>query len=136
MYQSDTVVALEIVFDGPPGPCAGRFVEAEDGRGKGLSVGEWKKAADGATWSLCLRRFELEFLLRRSGMGKEFNGQPDLDWVRFETRMHALFDSNIPGGVVELGERVEKLVRALRAEVKALSSENADLRRMVGRGDQ
>ena len=31
---------LDIVFDGPPGPEAGRFVEVERG-GASVSVGEW-----------------------------------------------------------------------------------------------
>ena len=32
---------VNIVFDGPPGPEPGRFVEVEDLGGHGLSVGEW-----------------------------------------------------------------------------------------------
>lgn len=37
---------IEIVFDGPPGPEAGRFVEVErDGRS--VSVGEWARRHDG-----------------------------------------------------------------------------------------
>lgn len=32
---------IDIVFDGPPGPEAGRFVEVEDETGKSISVGEW-----------------------------------------------------------------------------------------------
>ena len=44
---------LDIVFDGPPGPEAGRFVEVErDGRS--VKAGEWMKRADGY-WVLRLR---------------------------------------------------------------------------------
>lgn len=34
---------LHIVFDGPPGPEAGRFVEVEDRHGRSISAGEWKQ---------------------------------------------------------------------------------------------
>src|ERR1039458_7167629 len=32
---------LDVVFDGPPGPIAGRFVEVEDARGYSDNAGEW-----------------------------------------------------------------------------------------------
>lgn len=41
---------VDIVFDGPPGPEAGRFVEVEDSSGKSISVGEWVQ--DGIFWRL------------------------------------------------------------------------------------
>lgn len=37
----------DIVFAGPPGPDAGRFVEVEDGSGKNIRFGEWIQRADG-----------------------------------------------------------------------------------------
>ena len=42
-----------IVFDGPPGPVPGRFIEVEDSRESGRSVraGEWFDRGDGY-WSL------------------------------------------------------------------------------------
>lgn len=43
---------MEIVFDGPPGPEAGRFIEVEDGNGKSICAGEW------------LQRGENEWVLR------------------------------------------------------------------------
>ena len=45
---------VDIVFDGPPGPTAGRFVEVENMRGQSLSVGEWVQRPDGY-WVLRLR---------------------------------------------------------------------------------
>lgn len=42
---------IDIVFDGPPGPEAGRFVEVEDATGKSISFGEWTKRPDGY-WAL------------------------------------------------------------------------------------
>ena len=43
-----------IVFDGPPGPVAGRFVEAEC-EGKGINVVKWRKREDGL-WELVLEQ--------------------------------------------------------------------------------
>jgi hypothetical protein len=43
----------DIVFDGPPGPEAGRFIEVEDGNGRSVSVGEWIERDDGL-WALRL----------------------------------------------------------------------------------
>lgn len=40
-----------IVFDGPPGPESGRFVEAEDEYGRGIRVGEWVERP-GGMWAL------------------------------------------------------------------------------------
>ena len=42
---------VDIVFDGPPGPESGRFVEVENSQGKSISFGEWKVRADGC-WVL------------------------------------------------------------------------------------
>jgi len=39
--------AIHIVFDGPPGPEPGRFIEVEDAEGHGVNVGRWEKRADG-----------------------------------------------------------------------------------------
>jgi hypothetical protein len=41
----------DIVFDGPPGPEAGRFVEVEDASGKSVRFGEWVRRPDGF-WAL------------------------------------------------------------------------------------
>lgn len=51
---------VDIVFDGPPGPEAGRFVEVEV-EGKSINFGRWVHREDGY-WVL---RFNVnEFLLR------------------------------------------------------------------------
>lgn len=42
---------LFIIFDGPPGPNAGRFVEVEDAAGKSVNVAAWTERDDG-TWAL------------------------------------------------------------------------------------
>ena len=43
--------AINIIFDGPPGPVSGRFVEVETDDGKGIKVGEWIEREDGF-WAL------------------------------------------------------------------------------------
>lgn len=43
--------AINVVFDGPPGPVAGRFVEVETDDGNGIGIGEWVDRGDGM-WSL------------------------------------------------------------------------------------
>ncbi len=45
---------IDVVFDGPPGPEGGRFVEVEDDQGKSRDVGSWRKR-DGVYWALRLR---------------------------------------------------------------------------------
>lgn len=50
---------IAIVFDGPPGPEAPRFVETETSNnycatGTGIGVGRWVDNKDG-TWALLLR---------------------------------------------------------------------------------
>ena len=45
---------VDIVFDGPPGPVAGRFVEVENMDGASVGVGEWIDRGDGY-WALRLK---------------------------------------------------------------------------------
>ena len=49
---------VDIVFDGPPGPESGRFVEVENEHGCSINVGEWVHRPDGY-WAL---RFSSETL--------------------------------------------------------------------------
>lgn len=44
---------LRIVFDGPPAPESGRFVECENARGVSISAGEWRRRPDGL-WELVI----------------------------------------------------------------------------------
>lgn len=37
----------DIVFDGPPGPQPGRFIEVEDETGKSIQFGKWLQRPDG-----------------------------------------------------------------------------------------
>jgi len=38
---------VDIVFDAPPGPESGRFVEVENAMGESINAGEWIKRKDG-----------------------------------------------------------------------------------------
>ena len=42
---------IRIVFDAPPGPESGRFIEVEDTEGRSINIGEWHERADG-WWEL------------------------------------------------------------------------------------
>jgi hypothetical protein len=41
------IPTVDIVFDGPPGPEAGRFVEVENSKGHSINFGEWLQRPDG-----------------------------------------------------------------------------------------
>ncbi len=49
--KKETSETVHVVFDGPPGPVAGRFVELETPEGVGLSRGKWVDRGDGM-WAL------------------------------------------------------------------------------------
>jgi hypothetical protein len=42
---------IDVVFDAPPGPQGGRFIEVEDATGRSICAGEWFKRLDG-NWAL------------------------------------------------------------------------------------
>lgn len=42
---------IDIVFDGPPAPESGRFIEVEDPNGWSINAGEWIDRGNG-TWAL------------------------------------------------------------------------------------
>lgn len=52
--QQPVGVTIDIVFDGPPGHEAGRFVEVEDADGKSIRIGEWINRGNGM-WALRLK---------------------------------------------------------------------------------
>ena len=50
--MSEAQREIQIVFDGPPGPESGRFVEVEDAwTGESIKWGEWIEASNGL-WHL------------------------------------------------------------------------------------
>ena len=49
---------IDIVFDGPPGPESGRFVEVESPPGTSIRLGVWIEL-DGGLWALRVRKDDL-----------------------------------------------------------------------------
>jgi lysozyme len=54
---------IDIVFDGPPGPLSGRFVEVENARGQSISLGEWL-LRDDDFWALRIDKEALDAQLK------------------------------------------------------------------------
>ncbi len=52
---------IKIVFDAPPGPEAGRFIDIEDLHGCSINIGKWYKRLDGA-WELVITEQDWENL--------------------------------------------------------------------------
>ena len=50
---------LHVIFDAPPGPTCGRFVECETAGGRSVGVGEWVERPDGL-WALVLPNAMIE----------------------------------------------------------------------------
>ena len=42
---------INIIFDGPPAPESGRFIEVETDDGRSINAGEWTQREDGL-WAL------------------------------------------------------------------------------------
>jgi hypothetical protein len=55
------LATLDVVFDGPPGPESGRFVEVEV-EGKSISLGTWVERPD-KLWALQISTLDLMNLL-------------------------------------------------------------------------
>jgi len=53
--DSDVKRYIDVVFDGPPGPVAGRFVEVENAEGASINFGKWVHRNDGY-WVLRIPR--------------------------------------------------------------------------------
>jgi len=52
---------VDVVFDGPPGPTCGRFVEVENDAGASIAFGEWIQRDDGF-WALRIRSQDLSVI--------------------------------------------------------------------------
>ena len=49
--RESELVAIDVVFDGPPSHESGRFIEVEDEDGAGVGCGRWRERDDGF-WAL------------------------------------------------------------------------------------
>ncbi|QLF84131.1 hypothetical protein KNV15_gp86 [Gordonia phage Jambalaya] len=50
---------VDVMFDGPPGPESGRFIEVENQHRASIRFGEWVEFSDGR-WALRIRRGDVE----------------------------------------------------------------------------
>lgn len=101
--MSDTP-KIDIVFDGPPGPESGRFVEVEDADRCGLRRGEWVERDDGY-W--VLRMPDYEALQRDLAAANEEN-------ARLRDIIEVLFE-----GLDEEWKRVEReAIASIRAALE------------------
>jgi len=57
---------IDIVFDGPPGPQPGRFVEVESPAGASINVGTWVKR-EGGYWALRIPRADTTSTIKEPG---------------------------------------------------------------------
>ncbi len=56
--MNGSVQAINIVFDGPPAPEGGRFVEVETDDGHSMRIGHWLERPDG-TWALRIENVQI-----------------------------------------------------------------------------
>jgi hypothetical protein len=63
---------VDIVFDGPPGPEPGHFVEVENSEGASIRFGEWVQRSDGY-WVLRLHGYNLNGEMTASDAATEPN---------------------------------------------------------------
>ena len=66
---------IDVVFDAPPGPDGGRFVEVEDHNGKAISIGEWLESANGL-WVL---RIPMPMTLKEV-LSTQYQLQSTMNW--------------------------------------------------------
>jgi len=72
---------VDIVFDGPPGPVTGRFVEVEDENRASIRMGEWVERDDGY-WVLRLDRSEALRVLFPDGPTDEMVEAAAREWAK------------------------------------------------------
>lgn len=128
---------IDVVFDGPPGPQSGRFVEVEDDQQRGRGVGKW--IDDGAFWRLRLNvahqgvhTTDLGRMLRDSKFAQELDqfGIVDLRDTTDEQLMNRVIDrlreaddieqklGLLRGSLSKYGENVEDATKAITANAR------------------
>lgn len=86
---------IDIVFNGPPGPVCGRFVEVEDDTGASIGVGEWIETPP--FWRLRIQNdkrittelqqeLEVRHNALRTEVGLRLDLQRDNNWIREQCR--------------------------------------------------
>lgn len=114
--------AINIIFDGPPGPVAGRFVEVETDDGKSINAGEWAERTDGL-WALRIAQLpnnsaicvktRSESLMNVERKGKERNTMKDvLDLCRLN-----LMEEHIAGSPAVDRDATMKAIDLKRSQI-------------------
>lgn len=119
---------LHIVFDGPPGPVTGRFVEVENDAGASIRVGEWKQI--GELWHLVIPMGGVTDISRLTIQRDLVIGEVDrlegeLRRVRFSSEEGAKHKNSMHDEITRLEADVRRLhdvatecrARLLKAEV-------------------
>ena len=78
------IEALHFVFDGPPGPRCGRFVECETPDGRSIEAGEWHERSDGL-WEL---RVSMQATATAERMAILRHMKKDMGWLGEATANH------------------------------------------------
>lgn len=119
---------IDILFDGPPGPTAGRFVEIEDHRGRSIQAGEWVER--GAYWALRIPQpdptLTLMELMVTQGQLQAAMGHPT-------GHGEAGFKENMLHAHVEISEALDEInfkpwkTAKKTVDLKALATEMTDI---------
>ena len=115
---------IDIVFDGPPGPCSGRFVEVENDLGESIRIGEWVDRGDGL-WALRIPIHEevVKATMNLDGV-KKLELKKDI--VIDEVTMQALKKAAEERGIT-IEEALSQGLHALQAEVQEHPPVSLDL---------
>lgn len=91
---------IDIVFDGPPRPAAGRFIEVEDATGASITFGEWIERPDGY-WALRFTPTGInpEFIKALQDEVSEYGNSKinaALIWQRLDALLQSIGDTRDP----------------------------------------
>lgn len=100
---------IDIVFDGPPGPTAGRFVEVENEKGHSVSIGEWINRESGGLWALRIpmqQNFSSQLAAEMLVVLREVSQELETEAEQRETSGNDEYSK----GIRALADRVRKIV--------------------------
>jgi hypothetical protein len=102
-FKNTAEATLDIVFDGPPGPECGRFVEVETIEGRSVRVGEWIDRGNGL-WALRITGSSIAAAIDRAAldgadpalvaMDNAEEVEPQPDEIAASEQSHALDDGS------------------------------------------
>lgn len=111
---------VDIVFDGPPGPEAGRFIEVEDAAGNSIKLGEWIERAERVPPGYKSRRTPSRWVLRIEDP-RELRRQVDGVWDVLDHRVDG--QPFWTEREIDLGMAVAQVLRHYRDQVTLIVSQ-------------